>query len=417
MAHPLNKKEAQRRIKAVEDALRAGYKPPSAGGGAVQAAAEALGISGSVLRNSLPAIKERYGLAPDWSIWKAPAAGATQVRAAQDREDLRKRLKEAHQEIIALEDKLAAQNAADSTQAQPSQWTLDTRQPKGKSPHIPLLFFSDAQAGEVIDPEETDTAWAYNSAIFRKRYRNMIATTIDLALTHGGTRWSYPGIVYARGGDNISGGLHEDLRELGEDCTAIQQCELVFEEEAAGILKLAEAFGKVEVLTPGASGNHDRSTHKPPTKRAYARSFDYLIHRMLVAQLGKDKRIIFRTTKSFDIRFNIFDKQLLCTHGDRIGSKGGAGFVGPAMPIIRGWQKVHAEQARLGFPIDLVLTGHFHYPLVIPDLGIGNGSFTGTSEFGKSFRMQPTPPTQILTFWHHKHGCVDVRPLFLETVI
>jgi hypothetical protein len=329
-----------------------------------------------------------------------------------DRHSDREKLREAIREITALRERIAKLEWSHNVSLKPANWTFDTRAPKGKSIHIPLLFFSDAQAGEVVRSEETDAPWDYNSDIFRQRYRRMISTAIELAIGHGGSRWTYPGIVYCRGGDNISGGLHEDLRELGEDAVASEQCEMVAEEESSGIAKLAEAFGKVEVRTAGGSGNHDRITAKPPTKLAWARSYDRFVHKMLTMEFRDDKRVTFQTSKSPDIRFPVFEKRLFMSHGDKMGSSGGMGFVGPGATILRGWQKLRMEQAQLGYHVDMILTGHLHYPITTL-WGIGNGSFTGTTEYGKRFRMEPQPPMQYLTFFNPKHGRVDVREIYL----
>lgn len=394
-------------------------KVVNAHGGNRNAAAVTLNVSPSVVKSRLQTIKILF---PDLEI--PPGARGAPLRleprtlaedlalrrAKDDATTARRRAKEALAQVTVLQDRLKDMEWASNITTQPASWTMDTRQAKNKSPHIPLLFFSDAQAGEVVRGDETDTKWNYDSDIFRKRYRRMISTTVDLALNHGGTRWVYPGMVYARGGDNISGGLHEDLRELGEDATVIQQCELVYEEEAAGIKILAEVFGKVEVQT--VPGNHDRTTFKPPTKLAWARSYDHLIHKMLANKFDGDKRVSFHTSRSPDIRFPIFNTKMLMSHGDKIGSNGGMGFIGPGATILRGWKKLTMEQAALGYLADMILTGHFHYPMALL-CGIANGSFTGTSEFGKRFRMEPQPPMQYLSFFHHKHGCVDIRPLYL----
>ena len=406
-AKPLSRKDAKRTLKAIREA------------GSYSGAASALDVSPSTVRSRVNTIAALY---PDLDIPQGGTGGpapkertlgedvALHKAQADSRRDARQ-LKAAIAEITVLQDRIAELNWSSNVAVTPAEWTLDTRAPKSKSPHIPLLFFSDAQAGAVVRADETDAPWDYDSAIFRTRYRKMISASIDLSMNHGGTRWAYPGCVYARGGDNISGGLHEDLRELGEDNTAIQQSELVFEEEAAGIAKLAEAFGKVEVKS--VPGNHDRTTHKPMTKLAWARSFDHLIHKMLANHFKQDTRVSFQTSRSPDIRFPIFEKRMLMSHGDKIGSRGGMGFVGPGATILRGWQKLRMEQARLGYMVDMIMTGHFHYPMDLPTLGIANGSFTGTTEFGKMFRMEPLPPLQYLSFFHHRHGCVDIRPIYL----
>lgn len=390
------------------------------GGSRVEATLR-LGLGHATFGRRLAAIKTLY---PDIEIPPGARGGHPKVertlaeevehtRAKESERLTKARLKEALAEISALNEKISELEWAHNVSLKPSEWLLDSRIPKGKSPHIPLIFFSDAQAGEVVRANEVDTPWDYNSDIFRQRYRKMISVAIDLAMNHGGRKWTYPGCCYLRGGDNISGGLHEDLRELGEDATPIQQVELVAEEEAAGIRHLADTFGKVEVQTPGAAGNHDRTTRFPPTKLAWARSYDRLVHKLLVQEFKKDKRVAFHISKSPDIRFNVFDKRMLCSHGDKIGSRGGMGFVGPGATILRGWQKLLLEQTRLGYIVDMVFTGHHHWPFDVPFKGISNGSFTGTTEFGKQFRMEPIAPLQYLAFFHPKYGCVDVRHLYL----
>lgn len=384
--------------------------------GIIVDAAKLTGLHENTLSNRIKVAKLRFPKLftppPTERAQRTLAEDLTHHKAKSEQKADRKKLEEAVKEIANLRARLDAYDYADNISLKPSDWTLDTRSPRGKSVHIPVLFFSDAQAGEVVREDEIDTPWPYNSDIFRSRYRKMIEITVDLLTNHKGERWSYPGIVYLRGGDNISGGLHEDLRELGEDVTPVQQCELVAEEEARGLEILAEVFGKVEVKTPGSAGNHDRTTHKPPTKLAWARSYDRLVHQMLVSHFKRDKRIDFQITKSPDIKFPIFDRTNLLTHGDKIGSRGGMGFVGPGATILRGWQKVYIEQARLRSRVDFLWTGHFHWPIETYN-GIGNGSFTGTTEYGKTFRGDPIPPMQYLTAWHAKHGLVDTRKIWL----
>jgi len=395
----------------LKQALKLNYKYEGNQTHAAQAAGLAIGSTFTKrlvkAQKKFPDLAKQYAVKP-----KTIVEHAVEHRDRANAASSAAKLKDALREISNLQERIQQLEYADNVSLKPADWTLDTRVPKNKSPHIPLLFFSDAQAGEIVRSDETDAPWDYDSKIFRQRYRKMISTTVDLATNHGGTRWSYPGAVYLRGGDNVSGGLHEDLRELGEDCTVIQQCELVVEEEVRGIQILADVFGKVEVHTPGAAGNHDRITHKPPTKLAWARSLDRLIHKMLTGEFKNDKRVTFHISHSPDIRFPIYDKRMLLSHGDKIGSRGGMGFVGPGATILRGWQKVILEQAALGYIVDMMFTGHFHYPMDLL-IGTANGSFTGTTEFGKMFRMAVTPPLQYLHFFHPKFGAVDTRKLYL----
>jgi predicted phosphodiesterase len=237
----------------------------------------------------------------------------------------------------------------------------------------------------------------------------MIEKTLYLSFTHGGKEWTYPGIVYARGGDTISGGIHEELAET-EDLSPIEAVEVAFEEESAGIAKLADAFGRVFVPDCGG-GNHDRITKKPRSKKAHA-NFDRLINYMLRRQFQNDPRVTFQNTLSMDVLFTIYGRNILLTHGDRIGSRGGQGFIGPAATILRGAQKVIMEQSALGRHIDMVMMGHFHTPMYLGWVMV-NGSLPGYSEFAKMNRMRPFPPQQMLSFWHPDRGCVDLKPMIL----
>lgn len=383
-------------------------------------AAAALGIKYATLRSRIPIIEQAF---PQLVMEQNERVRADEnrtldedvaiKRAEESKRATEAKYRDAVRQMSELQQRISELEWADNVKLEPSPWTFNTSADKRKSPHMPVLLFSDAQVGEVVRKEETDAPWDYNSDIFVKRYRHMIRMTLDLGLNHGGSRWSYPGVIYGRGGDNASGGLHEDLRELGEDSTVIQQCELLAEEESTGIRNLAQGYGRVEIQTPGAAGNHDRNTLKPRSKLAWARTYDRLIHKLLVNEFKSDKRVSFHISKSPDIRFPVFNKTICLTHGDKTGTGGGQGFAGPILPIIRGWHKVHAEQARLGFHVDEVWTGHYHTPFAVPGYGLSNGSFTGYTEYGKQYRSTPQPPLQYLTFWHPTHGCVDVRPIYL----
>jgi hypothetical protein len=331
-------------------------------------------------------------------------------RAVKDAAVSKSHLKDAMARIAALEDKLHDYAYAGNTSLQPARWTTPERAVK-KREHMPYLLTSDFQAGEVIKAEETDAGYGYDTETFIRRYRYLIDTTIYLSFDHAGKDWSYPGIIYARGGDTISGGIHEELRDT-DDMTPIEAVELVFEQESAGIEKLAEAFGRVDVKGPDAAGNHDRTTMKPRSKNASGHSYDRLISYMLKRHFKNDKRVSFQTSPSFDVFFPIYNMNILLTHGDRIGSGGGTGFIGPGANIMKGAMKVIAEQAALGRKVDRVDMGHWHYPMSL-EWVTGNGCFPGFSEYAKSFRMRPSPPQQFLLYHAPGRGVVDIKPIGL----
>lgn len=382
-------------------------------------AARQTGLARQTLTNRLNAAR---GAHPEWfeNLERPEAARRAQPversveeevvvhRAREEARSAKARLKDAVSQISELQDKLSEYEMMGNISAEPAEWTARPRQSES-SEHVPLLFTSDFQLGEVIDPDETEHGHAYNASIFRKRYRRMIETTIHLSFEHAGRQWTYPGIIYARGGDTISGGIHDELAET-DDLSPIEAVEMAFEEESAGILKLADAFGRVHVPDCGG-GNHDRTTKKPRSKKAYA-NFDKLVNFMLRREFRDDPRVTFQTTKSMDVRFTIYEKRILLTHGDRIGSRGGQGFIGPAATIMRGAQKVIMEQSAMGEHIDMVMMGHFHTPMYLGWVMV-NGSLPGYSEFAKMHRMRPFAPQQFLTYWYEGRGVVDIKPIIL----
>jgi len=292
----------------------------------------------------------------------------------------------------------------------PAEWATPARK-AGKAEHMPYLLTSDFHCGEVVKAEETDASYGYDSATFQRRYRLMIDTAIYLATKHSGENWKFPGFIYARGGDIISGQLHPELIET-DDLTPLEAVQMVAEEEMGGVRKLLDAFGRVEVKSFGAGGNHDRDLFKPTTKRAAAHSYDYLVEVMLRREFKRNSRVTFQTSRSFDVRFPIYEMNILLTHGDRMGSRGGQGFIGPAATILRGVQKVMQEQLALGHRVDRVDHGHFHYPMILPFV-LSNGSMPGYTEYAKQFRMRPQPPQQVLCFHHPRRGVVDYKPIVL----
>ena len=339
-----------------------------------------------------------------------PSELAAKLRERETEKSAAASLKDALRHIGELNDKIKDLEWSNKLELKPAEWTLAPH-PRKKREHLPSLLTSDAQIGEVSKAEETDAGYSYDVETYRQYHRHLIDTTIYLCDQHGGRDWSFPGIIYERGGDTINGHLRDESRE-NDEITPIEAVEVAFEEESAGIGKLADFFGRVEVKSPGAGGNHDRDTFKPYASNAAAHSYDRLIAGMLARHFARDKRVTFQTSRSFDVLFPIYGLNVLLTHGDRTGSRGGQGFIGPGATILRGAQKVLMEQAALGRTVHRVDHGHLHYPLLM-DWVVSNGSYPGYNAYAKSVRMRPIPPQQILIFHHPAHGAVDYKPIKL----
>jgi hypothetical protein len=218
-------------------------------------------------------------------------------------------------------------------------WTISSR--SSDKEHTPVLVTSDFQWGEVISKENLDNLNEYNITVAKKRYKKVIEGTVDIAFAHMPNS-KYPGIIYLRLGDGVSGDIHDDLRTTNE-AASIPAVRSLVASETWGLQQLAEHFKKVHVIS--VPGNHARSTLKPPTKKIED-NYDVLSAWWLESIFREDKRFTWQTPNSADAVFPIYDRTYLATHGDNIGSRGGQGFVGPAATILRGMKKVTDEYSR-----------------------------------------------------------------------
>jgi len=419
----LSKEVWKKRKAQIEEALRKGYPPPGSHGkhgmGAIRMAATSLGISPTSLQSSIARAKELKYPQPNWSLYKDSEAAQIEaktpdsVRTKNQIEALRKQLNDALEYATKLEDVRTTAFQLKPENLTVPQWQVKTsKKLADRTPEIPTLFTSDFQCGEVIRPEELDYPNAYSPEIFQERYRRLIRVAVKL-LERENSKMDYPGFVYLRGGDCISGSIHPDLAET-QSITPVEQAKLVAQEEIRGLEELLKAVPKVTVYS--VPGNHDRTTFKPRAKRYVEHSFDDLIVFAMQKhfQTLGENRIQFIAPRSGDAFFSIYETNYLLTHGDRIGSRGGAGFIGAASPLSKGIHKVRQQAAHVGKKVDYVLTGHFHVAMALPH-GIANGCLAGFSEYAKNeLRAEPEPPTQTMFWTDPKWGLTTIRRLRVD---
>ena len=287
-------------------------------------------------------------------------------------------------------------------------WLLDTRQgARGKS--VIGCLVSDIHMGEVVSSEEILGVNAFNPDICRARLRRYFTAACTI-----GQRWASDtdceGVLLALAGDLISGDIHEELR-ITNALTSHEQCIAAAEECGAGIRQLRDTYGRVHVVV--VPGNHGRTTFKP-TAKLYARlSYDNMIGAMLASKFEDDPRVTFQMSAAKDQITPIFGRTVLTSHGDKLGSRGGMGFAGPLLPIVRGTKKVQAQQASIGRSPDLIQHGHYHTS-ANPGSVLSNGSVVGYSEYADDIRASVEPPQQWLYLLHSKWFLRERMPVLLE---
>jgi hypothetical protein len=186
---------------------------------------------------------------------------------------------------------------------------------------------------------------------------------------------------------------------------------MLVEEECAGIEALLKNFGRVDIWS--VPGNHGRDTEKPYAKAYVEHNFETLAAWMLEREFKGEKRVTFTTPLSGDVYRPIYGYWFLLTHGDRMGTGGGKGFIGEAAPIIRGAKLVIDQYAKLHRHIDYICTGHYHTRMEHP-YGFANGCLAGFSEYGRGLRKAPAAPEQWFWFVHPDHGVTARWPIMLE---
>ena len=274
-------------------------------------------------------------------------------------------------------------------------------------PGVPTLFGSDWHWGEVVDPDQIGGVNTYNMTIARQRLRSMIEVTIDLLRNHiqGG---SYPGIVFALGGDMVSGDIHEELSASNEQEMMPVLIDL-WGSLAWAIERLADEFGNV--FLPCVSGNHGRNTHKMRMKGRNFTNFDWLLYQFLAKRFEADKRIRFLIPDGSDCHYAVYGHRYLLTHGDQF--RGGDGMIGALGPIIRGDHRKRSRNTQIGQSYDTMILGHWHQLIQLQRL-IVNGSLKGYDEYAYQSNFPFEPPRQALWLTHQDRGITFSAPVQVE---
>lgn len=427
--------EAQREIDAVEAALEAGHPPPhetTLGDNrtktAIRAAAEKLGgIPAQSLRGrvgvpgSPGSTYRRFGIGVDWSKYKPPpeqeAAGPfasrelqepnadpIEVRRLRDALDKAKStIKELERRVIKAEDLRGDVIGLRDMPVVPVSFPSPSGNPG--SAETVVLVLSDLHWGEKVELEAMDGLNSFSLAIARNRLVRWTTKVIELLTTH----WSGPPperIILILGGDLISGGIHHELAKTDE-LRPLPSVRDVADHLIAAILKISTEV-RVFLDVISIPGNHSRTTLKPESKEYARTSLDILVSDFLELGLRDREGVKFYAPASPDALFSVYGWTVLATHGDKIGSRGGQGFVGPAATVARGMKKVAADYAARGIHVDLIIVCHFHTPLMLEE-GFCNGSLPGPTEYSRDGRFTPHPAVQLMFTIHPKHKHPQIR--------
>lgn len=342
------------------------------------------------------------------SILEKDTTALDKVRLEEDLKKVTERLKELNKQVLT--DQAVRKKILGIAHHKPvaPEW-LDTGSTTSLSdPGVPILFASDWHWGEVVNPDEIGGVNVFDLAIARQRAKNMIERAINL-LTNHMVNPNYPGIIFALGGDMVSGNIHDELCETN-DLPIMPVVLDIIDHLAAGITRLKEVFGRVFI--PCVAGNHGRLHRKVRMKQSNFNSYDWLIYQALDREFADDEDVVFYIPDGPDALVSVYNHRYLFTHGNQF--RGGDGMIGAIGPIIRGDHKKRGRNAQVGQEYDTLVIGHFHQ-LIQMQRVIVNGSLKGYDEYAYASNFGYEPAQQALWITHPVHGITFSMPVQVET--
>ena len=294
-----------------------------------------------------------------------------------------------------------------------------------EQPLVVCGILSDLHMSEWVSPEEVMGISAYNPDIAQERLRQFTEGFIKFCDNHSSPKTVYQGVVLNIAGDVISGLIHAELERsnrtrtkkdsFGQEGSYPASCFDASFEAAEMIVPVIEAlrdrFGIIKV--PFVSGNHGRANEKVTFKGHVHNNFDYLVGKLLEKHFAKDENVEIIVAESTDLIYDIYTFRFILTHGDRMGVKGGDGFIGSIGPIIRGNKKIRDHLSNYGITYTYTLMAHYHQYQAHSNLVV-NGSLVGPSAYSNDNRFSPEPPQQALFFVHPIDGIILHHPILCD---
>jgi predicted phosphodiesterase len=275
---------------------------------------------------------------------------------------------------------------------------------------VPVLMLSDIHYSENVTPAEVGYVNEYNSSISNTRVNFTVDAAIKIIL-HDWTAYNTDWFVLPLIGDIVSGAIHDELAESNDKRILVATLEitdiLIYQ-----IKKLKQHFNHIYV--PCVVGNHGRLHKKPRAKGFVQENYEYVVYKLIEREFSNDDSVIVQVSESPDLRFDIFGKRFLMTHGNTLGG-GGNGIAGILPLLYRGNYKKQERETSVNNSYDVLLIGHYHTSLFLGKV-IVNGTTKGVDEYALNFlNIGYEPPSQNLFMVDRNFNDITYRlPIFCE---
>lgn len=250
-----------------------------------------------------------------------------------------------------------------------------------------VVFASDLHVEETIEPEKVAFRNEWNLDLADASLTRLFRGAIDLVKHHrGGGTMAIRDVVFAFGGDLLSGWIHEELQETNQ-LSPIETALWLRPRLAAGLRLVLNELDLRSLVIPVSHGNHGRTGAKIRVANGAETNYEWLLGRILEGDFADDKRVRFDTSPAAHQYVDIYGFTQRTTHGDSLRFAGGVGGVSiPFLKAIPAWNEVrHA---------DWTVIGHWHR---LTDVGAGliNGSLCGYSPYSLRINAPFEEPKQI----------------------
>jgi hypothetical protein len=297
----------------------------------------------------------------------------------------------------------------DDVRAEPlvvPEWTVKPR--GGKHEAIVVAQLTDTHFDEVVKPGEIMDLNAYDRAIALRRLERWAQKVVSLPRDYvAGV--SIAGLKILATGDVFTGDIHEELKESNE---AKLLASVVFwmEPMIAAVELLEREYGQVSI--DAVVGNHGRLSGRPVFKGRVHDNVEYLFWTVIKARLAdRGSGVAVNVSPSMDMAVQIYDRNILITHGDQF--KGGSGISGVLAPLMLGTHRKGQRQAATGRTMDLMVMGHFHQMLDLPGVIVG-GSMKGYDEYAFGLNLRPEQAAQMMWVQTPERGKTITIPVLLQ---